>query len=145
MYYVEIYKKTYKYPMHGMNGRNMWPSMEFIAPLPPLKRKMQGRPKVNRRKDASERGARHILSKVGKKIMCSVCKQVGHNKVTCSQAEKPTKLKVKKRKRTDGNDGEGSSGKKAMDGKDEKGTRGNKGTNGNDGEGSSGSNCDVSD
>ncbi|CAH1420674.1 unnamed protein product [Lactuca virosa] len=120
MYYGAIYKNTYKYPMCGMNGSNMWSSTKFIAPLPPLKRKMQGRPKVNRRKDASERGARHTVSKVGKK--------------------------VKKRKRADGNDGEGSSGKKAMDVTDEQGTRGNKGSNGNDGEGSSGKKAiDVTD
>ncbi|XP_052623612.1 uncharacterized protein LOC128128896 [Lactuca sativa] len=108
IYYGAIYKNTYKYQMRGMNGSNMWPSTEFFIPLPPLKRKMPGRPKVNRRKDASERGARHTVSK------------------------------VKKRKRADGNEKEGSSGKKAMDGKDEQGTRGNKGINGNDGEGSSG-------
>ncbi|CAH1433976.1 unnamed protein product [Lactuca virosa] len=83
-------------------------------------------------------GARHTVSKVGKKNMCSVCKQVGHNKVTCSQAEKPTKLRVKKRKRADGNVGERSSGKKEKDGKDEQGRKGNKGINGNFGEGSSG-------
>ncbi|CAH1430269.1 unnamed protein product [Lactuca virosa] len=116
----------------------MWPPTEFIEPLPPFKRKMPGRPKVNRRKDASEMGARHTVSKVRKKIMCSVCMQVGHNKVTCSQAEKPTKLKVKKRKRTDGKDCEGSSGKKEKGGKNGEGTSGKKGTDGKDGEGSSG-------
>ena len=72
MYYGAIYKNTYKYPMRGMNGSNMWPPTEFIPPLPPLKRKMPGTPKVNRRKDSSEKDARHTVSKVGKKIMCSV-------------------------------------------------------------------------
>ncbi|CAH1426319.1 unnamed protein product [Lactuca virosa] len=98
---------------------------------------MPGRPKVNRRKDSSERGARHTVSKVGKKIMCSVCKQAGHNKVTCSKSEKPTKLKPTKLKPTDeeggrGNKGingkvrEGSSGRKRKDGKDDIGGRGKK-------------------
>ena len=94
MYYGAFYRNTYKYPMHGMNGRKMWPSTEFIPPLPTLRRKMAGRPKVNRRKDSSEKPTRYIVSKVGKKIMCSVCKQVGHNKVTCPQVEKPKNLKV---------------------------------------------------
>ncbi|CAH1445476.1 unnamed protein product [Lactuca virosa] len=107
---------------------------------------MPGRPKVNRRKDASEKGATHTVSKVGKIFLCSVCKQAGHNKVTCSQAEKPTKFKVKKRKRAYCNVGEGSSGKKAKDVTDEQGSKGNKGINGNVGEGSSGKkSMDVTD
>ncbi|KAL7607472.1 hypothetical protein Lser_V15G15350 [Lactuca serriola] len=138
MYYGAIYKNTYKYPMRGMNGSNMWPPTEFIPPLPPLKRKMPGRPKVNRRKDSSERGARHTVSKVRKKIMCSVCKQAGHNKVTCSKYEKPPKLNVRKRKRSNVIDGEGSNAKKAKGITDEEGGRGNKGINGKVGEGSSG-------
>ncbi|XP_023759118.1 uncharacterized protein LOC111907557 [Lactuca sativa] len=138
MYYRAIYKNTYKYPMCGMNGSNMWPPTEFIPPLPPLKRKMLGRPKVNRRKDSSESGARHIVSKVGKKIMCSVCKQAGHNKVTCSKSKKPTKLEVRKRKRSNVIDGEGSNAKKAKGMTDKEGGRGNKGINGKVGEGSNG-------
>ena len=52
--------------------------------------------------------------------MCGVCKQLGHNKVTClqgqrPQVERPTKLNVKERKIT-GNDkgevGEGNKGAK---------------------------------
>ena len=94
MYSRAFYRNTYKYPMHGMNGSNMWPFTEFIPPLPPLRRKIPGIPKVNRRKDPSEKTTRHIVSKVGKKILYSLCKQVGHNKVTCPQVDKPKNLKV---------------------------------------------------
>ena len=86
----------------------MWPPTMFIPPLPPLKRRMSSRPKVNRRRGASKNLPRHTMSKVGKIILCSMCKQIGHNKVTCSKVKKPhvqrervqgpTKLKVTKRK-----------------------------------------------
>ncbi|CAH1423816.1 unnamed protein product [Lactuca virosa] len=62
------YRNAYKYPLRGMNGSNMWPSTSFIPPLPPLKRKMPGRPKVNRRKDPGEKTTRHTVSKVGRKF-----------------------------------------------------------------------------
>ncbi|CAH1413142.1 unnamed protein product [Lactuca virosa] len=120
MFYGAVYKNTYKYLIQGMNGSNMWPPTDFIPPLPPMKRSMPGRPKVNRRRDASEKLPRHTVSKVGKKISCSVCKNVGHNKVTCPQAERPQvqkpevgrrpKLNVKKRKTGVNEKGEGAGG-----------------------------------
>lgn len=55
-----------KYSMCGMNGRNMWPSTDFVPPLTLLRRTVSG--KVNRIKDPSEWGAKHIVSKVGKKF-----------------------------------------------------------------------------
>lgn len=67
----------------------MWPPTDFIPLLPPLKRRMSGRPKVNRRRDTFEKLARHTVAKVRKRILCSVCKQVGHNKVICPQAKRP--------------------------------------------------------
>ncbi|CAH1436434.1 unnamed protein product [Lactuca virosa] len=113
MFFGAFYRNAYKYPLRGMNGSNMWPSTNFIPPLPPLKRKMPGRPKVNRRKDPREKTTRHTMSKVGKKILCSVCKQVGHNKATCPKVEKPKKLKVKRKRSTTkgGNEEEGSGSK----------------------------------
>ncbi|XP_023743798.1 DNA polymerase II subunit B4-like [Lactuca sativa] len=112
----------------------MWPSMEFIAPLPPLKRNIPSRPKVNRIKDASERGARHTVSKKRKRTYGNDGEGSSVKKAMDGKYEQGTKGN----KGTNGNDGEGSSSKKAMDGKDEQGTRGNKGTNGNDEEGSCG-------
>ena len=50
----------------------MWPTTDFIPPIPPLKRRMSGRPKVNRRQDESKKLPRHIVSKAGKNN-CAVC------------------------------------------------------------------------
>ncbi|CAH1428078.1 unnamed protein product [Lactuca virosa] len=98
----------------------MWPPTDFIPPLPPMKRRMPGRPNVNRRRDASEKLPMHTVSKAGKTISCSVCKNVGHNKVTCPQAERPQvqkpevgrrpKLNVKKRKTGVNGKGEAAGG-----------------------------------
>ena len=97
MYLATIYRHAYKYPIHGMNGSNLWPATNFIPPLPPLKRRMPGRPTVKRRRDASERSASHTIPRTGRKVTCSICKQHGHNKTTCPQAEGTKKLTVRKK------------------------------------------------
>ncbi|CAH1414959.1 unnamed protein product [Lactuca virosa] len=104
MFYGAVYTNTYKYLIQGMNGSNMWPPTDFIPPLPPMKRRMPGRPKCLRQ---------------GKKYHAA-CKNVGHNKVTFPQAERPQvqkpevgrrpKLNVKKRKTGVNEKGEGVGG-----------------------------------
>ncbi|XP_023770212.1 uncharacterized protein LOC111918819 [Lactuca sativa] len=39
-----------------------------------------------------------MVSKAGKKIRCSICKEIGHNKATCPR-RRPQKLNVKKQKK----------------------------------------------
>ena len=46
---------------------------------------MSGRPTIKRRRDASERTRKHTVSKTGKEVSCSICKEKGHNKVACSK------------------------------------------------------------
>ncbi|CAH1438468.1 unnamed protein product [Lactuca virosa] len=88
-----------------MNGSAMWPPIEYIPPLPPLKRKMPGRPTIKRKRDSTEVTGSHRVSKAGKKMFCGVCKKSGHNKSTCDAVSKPQKSQVKKRKA----EGEGES------------------------------------
>lgn len=96
MYLGALFHNTYKQPIHGMNGSNMWPSTEYI---PPMKRRMLGRPTIKRIRDASKRHGKHNVSKVGKKITCGICKQEGHNKSTCSQVERIPKVTVTKKQK----------------------------------------------
>ncbi|XP_052624931.1 uncharacterized protein LOC111911059 [Lactuca sativa] len=49
--------------------------------------RMPRRPTIKRRRDASERMGKHTVSKAGKKVSCSICKEKGHNKATCSKGE----------------------------------------------------------
>ncbi|CAH1426442.1 unnamed protein product [Lactuca virosa] len=63
----------------------MWPSTDFIPPLPPLKRRISGRLTIKRRRDASEWMGKHTILKAGKKVSCSICKEKGQKKATCSQ------------------------------------------------------------
>ncbi|CAH1440609.1 unnamed protein product [Lactuca virosa] len=100
MYLATLYHNTYKQPIHGMNGKNMWPSTDLIPPLPPLKRRMLGRPTIKRRKDASERMGKHTISKVGKKVSCSIYKEKGHNKATCSKGVGTSKQIGTKKQKT---------------------------------------------
>lgn len=53
--------------------------------LPPLARRMPGRPKNARRKGEQEKldPKRTTISKKGTTILCSNCKQSGHNRKTC--------------------------------------------------------------
>ncbi|CAH1452475.1 unnamed protein product [Lactuca virosa] len=59
---------------------------------------MPSRPATKRKKSTTENIGTHRVSKAGKKIRCSICKEIGHNKATCPQ-RRPQKLNVKKQKK----------------------------------------------
>ncbi|CAI9298835.1 unnamed protein product [Lactuca saligna] len=100
MYLPALYHNTYKQPIHRMNGKNMWPYVDLIPPLPPLKRRMPGRPTIKRRGDTSERIGKHTVSKAVKKVYCSICKEKGHNKATCSKGIGTSKQNGTKKQKT---------------------------------------------
>ncbi|CAH1440593.1 unnamed protein product [Lactuca virosa] len=60
--------------------------------LPPLKRRLPGRPYVKRKRDQAEKElsghTRHTVSRAGIPLRCTICHQTGHNKATCPS--KPT-------------------------------------------------------
>ncbi|CAH1416951.1 unnamed protein product [Lactuca virosa] len=144
MYYGAIYKNTYKYPMRGMNGSNMWPPTEFIAHFPPLKKKMPGSSGKKAKDGKDEHVTDEQRSKGNKGINGNVGEGSSGKKAKDGKDEHVTdEQRSKGNKGINGNVGEGSSGKKAKDGKDEhvtdeQGIKGNKGINGNVREGSSG-------
>ncbi|KAK1374863.1 hypothetical protein POM88_031056 [Heracleum sosnowskyi] len=58
--------------------------------LPPKSRRMPGRPKKHRRREADEIGAGSRMSKKGIAMTCSRCLKIGHNKATCKTSEAET-------------------------------------------------------
>nr|KAJ0199436.1 hypothetical protein LSAT_V11C600338640 [Lactuca sativa] len=92
------FRKAYNYRISPMNSSDMWPETNYTPPLPPINRRMPGRPTTKRKKSTTENTGTHRVSKAGKKIRCSICKEIGHNKATCPQ-RRPQKLNVKKQKK----------------------------------------------
>ncbi|CAI9298785.1 unnamed protein product [Lactuca saligna] len=99
-FHKDKYVATYIQNIQPVGGSNLWPVTEFIKPLPPLVRRMPGRPKVNRVKHASELEDAKYPSqrlKVTRTVRCGKCQQLGHNKISCTNDEVP-KPPVPKRK-----------------------------------------------
>ena len=69
----------------GMNGMDQWPSTNYQKPLPPIVKKMPGRPPHKRKKDAGEKddGNRTRVGRKGVIMHCSLCKGEGHNVRGC--------------------------------------------------------------
>nr|KAJ0213759.1 hypothetical protein LSAT_V11C400190290 [Lactuca sativa] len=98
MFSTTTFRKAYNYRIAPMNSSDMWPETNYTPPLPPINRRMPGRPTTKRKKSTTENTGTHKVSKAGKKIRCSICKEIGHNKATCPQ-RRPQKLNVKKQKK----------------------------------------------
>ena len=81
------YLKAYSYLMSPMKGSKEWPITTQIKLLPPKARRMPGRPKKHRRREADEVGSGCKLSKKGITMKCSRCLQIGHNRATCKTDE----------------------------------------------------------
>ncbi|KAL7602969.1 hypothetical protein Lser_V15G16880 [Lactuca serriola] len=98
MFSTTIFRKAYNYRIAPMNSSDMWPETNYTPPLPPINRRIPGRPTTKRMKSTTENIGTHRVSKDGKKTRCSICKEIGHNKATCPQ-RRPQKLNVKKQKK----------------------------------------------
>ena len=72
-----------------MKGERLWKKSDLAIIEPPQKRKVMGRPKTSRRKDPQEPQKAGLISRRGTMIMCSVCKEYGHNKATYKKKSAP--------------------------------------------------------
>ena len=78
--FVDAYHQ-YLYPVGGMS---FWPdTSELSRILPPITKKMPGRPRKKRIRAAHENKTTNRVSRTGVTMTCSNCQQKGHNKKGC--------------------------------------------------------------
>ena len=61
----------------------MWPKCSQARPLPPIARRMPGRPSIKRKRHVTESQDKHHVTGKGRTVQCKNCLQRGHNKVSC--------------------------------------------------------------
>ncbi|KAL4583184.1 hypothetical protein LXL04_007750 [Taraxacum kok-saghyz] len=89
---------------------NMWPRTEFIKPLPPLVRRMPGRPKVKRRKHATEaEDAKYLTQRVkqSRTVRCGNCPNLRRNRNSCKNNTTPRAQEPKRKNGRPRKDGSG--------------------------------------
>nr|KAJ0198923.1 hypothetical protein LSAT_V11C600306500 [Lactuca sativa] len=121
----EKFMAAYTTNISPVNGSNLWAPTDYIKPLPPLTRRMPGRPKTKRRRHVSEVNDSKfptVRARVCRTVRSSKCLQFRHNLKSCKN-ERVMKEYVPPRKpgrpRRGGNgitnkDGEGTSKQKAV-------------------------------
>ncbi|XP_052733999.1 uncharacterized protein LOC128196591 [Vigna angularis] len=84
------YEEVYASIIFPLNGHLLWETTNFNDVLPPLMRKMPGRPKKKRRLEAWELTKDDTQMRVGgHRKKCSICRQRGHNKNNCPLKPQP--------------------------------------------------------
>ncbi|XP_022642886.1 uncharacterized protein LOC111242679 [Vigna radiata var. radiata] len=85
------YDETYASIIFPVNGHLLWERTSCPDILPPLKRKLPGRPKKKRRLESWElRRDETQMTKGGHRKKCSICRIVGHNRNQCPLHPQPS-------------------------------------------------------
>ncbi|GJU14295.1 zinc finger, PMZ-type containing protein [Tanacetum coccineum] len=79
--------EAYQYGIRPVLGSKTWMPTSFPKPLPPLERKMPGRPRKKRIRHPTEND--NEISRVGRIMHCHKCWEAGHNKKSCKNPAKP--------------------------------------------------------
>ncbi|CAN1140273.1 hypothetical protein LINPERPRIM_LOCUS24738 [Linum perenne] len=92
-YSIQKYWNTYDSVMLPIDGHTLWVQSQYAPVLPPMVRKMPGRPKKKRKYTNEDLMARDKndptkISRIGRIMTCKSCKQEGHNKRTCALNKK---------------------------------------------------------
>ncbi|CAI9259250.1 unnamed protein product [Lactuca saligna] len=59
MFSTTTFRKEYNYRISPMNSSDMWPETNYTPPLPPINRRMPGRPTTKRKKSTTENIGTH--------------------------------------------------------------------------------------
>ncbi|KAK4387205.1 hypothetical protein Sango_2591100 [Sesamum angolense] len=92
-FFKENYMKAYKYSIHPVPDQTFWPHGVDVTPtlLPPIIKRMPGRPKKSRRK---EQGEEPNAIRRSNMVKCKVCNELGHNRRTCPNIQPPAPAQV---------------------------------------------------
>nr|CAD1834514.1 unnamed protein product [Ananas comosus var. bracteatus] len=82
---IETYKKCYEHLIKPINGQDMWTKTGQEPIQSPDNKKRPGRPKMARKKSASELQTSNKLGRHGVRMTCTKCGEKGHNKATCNR------------------------------------------------------------
>ncbi|CAI9298269.1 unnamed protein product [Lactuca saligna] len=101
-FHVDRFKAIYANNILPVNGRNLWPRTSYIKPLPPLARRMPGRPTLKRKRHATESQDKYSQNKMkvtgkGRTVQCKNCLQRGHNKASCKNPKVTPEPKPKQK------------------------------------------------
>ncbi|KAH6797431.1 hypothetical protein C2S52_021985 [Perilla frutescens var. hirtella] len=98
-YTIPKYLEAYRNGVPPLNGPDMWPDVVGFLVKPPIIRKMLGRPKEKKKRDADEISSSNP-NRLKKKVFmtCQRCLQPGHNIRSCQNevVEKPEAIKGKR-------------------------------------------------
>jgi hypothetical protein len=83
-YRIDLYDQVYSQVLQPVEGKESWPIAPNPRPFPPVKKKMPGRPKTERRREEQEKPKSDKLSRKGCIIRCSACGGENHNKRKCT-------------------------------------------------------------
>ncbi|KAH6797713.1 hypothetical protein C2S52_022267 [Perilla frutescens var. hirtella] len=98
-YMIPKYLEAYRYGLPPLNGPDMWEEATGFPVKPPIIRKMLGRPKQKRKRDADEKSSTNPNKLKRQVVMtCQRCLQTGHNTRGCRNeaVEKPETVKGKR-------------------------------------------------
>nr|GEW89042.1 hypothetical protein [Tanacetum cinerariifolium] len=83
-YTKERFVSSYNHYIEGMNGMDQWTITSYQKPLPPIERRMPGRPPHKRKIDFSKKdGNMSRISRKGQVNHCTICGATGHNQRAC--------------------------------------------------------------
>nr|GEZ55338.1 hypothetical protein CTI12_AA107650 [Tanacetum cinerariifolium] len=90
---MEIKKKAqswieaYQYGIKPVFGQKMWKPSNLPKPLPPIERKIPGRPRTKRIRHPTK--DENKVSRVSRIMHCHRCWKAGHNKKNCKKTARP--------------------------------------------------------
>ena len=77
-YSKRMWQNSYSHFIRPVGGSSMWPTTIEKPPLPPVLRRMPGRPRKLRVRHVTERD--NEVNRSGRQMTCSNCWEKGHNK-----------------------------------------------------------------